>query len=170
MKQTPLEKRLTKLFAPAIEGGGYRLVCVKIIGAEQAQTVQVMAENPATRALGVEDCAKLSRELSALMDVEDPIKGAYRLEISSPGIDRPLVSLQDFADFTGFEVKIEISPPHNGQKRFRGRIKAADDKDRTFAIVTEDQGEVTLPFAAVEKAKLVMTDELLKKTAAARTA
>jgi ribosome maturation factor RimP len=118
MKQSGIERRITKLVQPVIEDKGYALVCVSMQGPD----LQIMAENPATRNLGVDECAMLSREIAALLDVEDPIRGRYRLEVSSPGIDRPLVKLQDFADFEGFEVKVEINPPIDGQKRFRGYL------------------------------------------------
>jgi ribosome maturation factor RimP len=161
MKQTPLEEKLTALFAPAIEDRGLRLVCVRMFGDGGLKTIQVMAENPATRKLGVDDCAKISREIAALLDVEDIMKDAYRLEVSSPGIDRPLVNLQDFADFSGFEAKVEIDPPLEGRKRFKGRLKGTDNG--LIKMETEN-GAVALPFAAINKAKLILTDELLKST------
>ena len=159
---TPLEEKLTRLFTPVVEDAGYRLVRVLMIGEAGGQVVQVMAENPQTRRIGADECAVLSRELAAVMDVEDPIQSAYRLEVSSPGIDRPLISLQDFIDFSGFDAKIEINPPLNGQKRFRGRISAAGSG--TVKLET-DEGPVDLPFSAIQKAKLVLTDELIKATA-----
>ena len=162
MKQSGIERKIAQLVRPVIEDKGYELVCVSMQGPE----LQIMAENPATRNLGVDDCALLSREISALLEVEDPIKGRYRLEISSPGIDRPLVKLQDFADFAGFEAKIEVNPPIEGQKRFRGRLKGIEKNGEEDEIVLEtDEGTAYLPFASLEKAKLVLTDELLKKTA-----
>ena len=161
MKQTPLEEKLTALFAPAIEDRGLRLVCVRTFGEEGVKTIQVMAENPVTRKLGVDDCAKISREIAALLDVEDIMKDAFRLEVSSPGIDRPLVNLQDFADFSGFEAKVEIDPPLDGRKRFRGRLKGTDNG---LIMMETDEGSVNLPFVAVNKAKLVLTDELIKST------
>lgn len=163
MKATPLEKRLTGLVAPVVESRGCRLVCVKVTGNEAGggQTIQIMAENPETRTLGVEDCAKISREVSALFDVEDPIKSAYRLEVSSPGLERPLVSLDDFAAFAGHEAKVEIDPPVNEQKKFRGRLRGVQDDN--ILMTTNDQGDVTLPFASVEKAKLVITDDMFQK-------
>lgn len=161
MKQSALEEKLTGLFAPAIEDRGLRLVCVRVFGESGTSTIQVMAENPSTRKLGVDDCAKISREIAALLDVEDIMKDAYRLEVSSPGIDRPLVSLQDFADFSGFEAKIEIDPPLEGRKRFKGRLKGTDDGK---IMIDTEHGAVALPFAAINKAKLVLTDELLSST------
>jgi len=164
MKHTPLENRLIKLFDPVVVENGFRLVTVKILGTELMQTVQVTAENPKTRRLGVEDCTLISRELCALMDVEDPIKSAYRLEVSSPGIDRLLITFQDFVDFTGFEAKVELAPPQTGQKKFRGRITSTDENNGTFVLTMEDKGDVTITFAEVEKAKLVLTDDLIKAT------
>ena len=156
-----MEEKITALFAPAIEDRGLRLVCVRLFGENGMPTVQVMAEDPKTRLLGVEDCAKISRELAALLDVEDLIKDAFRLEVSSPGIDRPLISLQDFTDFSGFEVKVELDRPHEGRKRFKGIVTGTGDG--LIRMNTED-GDVALPYASVAKAKLLLTDELLKAT------
>jgi len=153
-----IERKITELVQPVIEDKGFDLVAVTLQGAE----LQIMAENPETRRLGVDDCAMLSREISTLLEVEDPIEGRYRLEVSSPGIDRPLVKLQDFADFEGFEAKIEISPPLEGQKRFRGFLKGIEEDE---IVLQTDRGPVNLPYASLEKAKLVLTDELIKKTA-----
>ncbi len=164
MKQTPLEHKITEIARPVIEDLGYDLVCVKIIGEGGSQNIQVMAENPKTKRLGIDDCTKISKALSAIMDVEDPINGAYRLEISSPGIDRPLVRLEDFNTYKNLEVKIETSvPAENGQKRFRGTLKGIQNEDQ-IALAT-DQGDITIPFASLSKAKLVLTDELIKATA-----
>ena len=160
MKDTETERKIGDILRPAAEAAGYRLVAVRITTESSGIILRVMAENPATRNLGVDECAKLSREFSTLLDVEDPINGAYRLEISSPGIDRPLVSKKDFADYKGFEAKVEIDPPVNGQKRFRGRVIGVEGDD--IVLKTEDQGEVALPFESVHKAKLVLTDELIK--------
>lgn len=163
MRLTPLEDRITKLVAPTIEDLGFSLVCVKITGENANSILQVMAEDPKTRKLGVDDCAKISRALSAVMDVEDPIKGAYRLEVSSPGIDRILIKKKDFEDFTGFEAKLElVAPNENGQKRFRGILKGLNNEN---ILVLTDTGEVELPYHNLSKAKLVLTDELIKATA-----
>lgn len=158
MKQNALEKKIAALVQPVIEDKGYELVMVSVQGPD----LQIMAENPQTRKLGIDECAMLSREIGAILEVEDPIKGRYRLEVSSPGIDRPLVKLQDFADFAGFEAKIEISPPIEGQKRFRGWLKGVEENE---IVLETDHGMAHLPFESVEKAKLVLTDELISKTA-----
>ncbi len=163
MRQTPLERRLSEYAAPVIEDLGFELVCVKVIGADGSHTVQVMAEDPKTRRLGVDDAATISRALSAVFDVEDPINGAYRLEVSSPGIDRPLVKIEDFKDYEGFEAKIESDrPAENGQKKFRGRLKGLNGEN---ILIETDQGPAEVAFASLVKAKLVLTDELIEKTA-----
>lgn len=163
MKQTPLETRLSEYAGPVVQDLGFSLVCVQVIGTEGSQTVQVMAEDPATKRLGVDDAAKISRALSAVFDVEDPIKGAYRLEVSSPGIDRMLMRIEDFRDYAGFEAKIESDvPAENGQKRFRGILKGLNGNN---ILIDTDQGEAEIPFGNLTKAKLVMNDDLIKRTA-----
>ncbi|MEM7650957.1 MAG: ribosome maturation factor RimP [Pseudomonadota bacterium] len=163
MKLTPLERTLHEFIEPVVADLGFALVCVKVIGTDGSQTVQVMAEDAATKRLGVDDAAKISRAVSATMDVEDPIKGAYRLEVSSPGIDRPLVRLQDFTDYEGFEAKIESdTPAENGQRKFRGRLQGLNGEN---ILIQTDQGDAEVPFSSLVKAKLVMNDELIQKTA-----
>lgn len=164
MNETPLEQKISALAAPVIEDLGFALHRVKVSGASGSLLVQIMAEDKATKNLGVDDAAKISRALSATMDVEDPIDGAYRLEVSSPGIDRQLIHKKDFEDNKGFEAKIEslVPSPENGQKKFKGRLQGLkDDK----ILLTTDQGDVEIPFSSVAKAKLVLTDELIKATA-----
>lgn len=167
MKQSPLERRITDIAAPIIADLGFELVRVTHTSESGAQVLQIMAEDPATGRLGVDDCAKLSKAVAAALDVEDPINGAYRLELSSPGIDRPLVHPKDFERFKGFEIKLEtLIPAENGQKRFRGRIiDISNDKDITLAT---DQGEIVIDYNALAKAKLVMSDELIKTLAPPR--
>lgn len=163
MRQTPLEKRLSEYAAPVIEDLGFALVIVKIVGESGSQIVQVMAEDPKTRRLGVDDAATISRALSAVFDVEDPINGAYRLEVSSPGIDRPLMTIEDFKEYEGFEAKIESDrPAENGQKKFRGRLNGLNGEN---ILIETDQGPAEVPFDSLTKAKLVLTDELIQKTA-----
>ncbi len=164
MRMTPIESKITAISKPVAKDLGLELICVKILGNEDGQTVQIMAENTTTKSLDVNDCAKLSRAISTVMDVEDPIKGKYKLEISSPGIDRPLVKPSDFESYAGLEAKLETQmPTETGQKRFRGIIKGIN-KDNNVLLDT-DQGEIEIPFAALSKAKLVLTDELIKATA-----
>ncbi len=163
MKYTPLEEKIVNMAKPVIEDLGFALHCVKITGKAGALIVQIMAEDPATHNLLVDDAAKISRAISAVMDVEDPINGEYRLEISSPGIDRMLITQEDFENYKGFEAKLELlTPDKNGQKRFRGRVNGI--KDNNVLVIT-DTGEVKLPYASLSQAKLVLTDELIKATA-----
>lgn len=163
MRLSPLEERITKMIEPVVTGMGYNLFCVQQTAGDGAgMTIQVMAENPKTKVLGVEDCRALSRAIGTMMDVEDPINGAYRLEISSPGIDRLLMKPEHYEEYKGFEIKAEIDPPIEGQKRFRGRITGIENGDTV--LLKTDNGEAALPFDRIEKAKLVMSDELIKET------
>src|SRR5436309_5322627 len=149
--------RIAEIIEPSLDAMGYRLVRVAVLGAGR-MTLQIMAERRDEAAMTVEDCADISRTVSALLDVADPIAGAYTLEVSSPGIDRPLVRPEDFDRFAGFEAKLELAAPIDGRKRFRGRLLGrSDDRIR----LATDAGEVALPFAAVTRAKLVVTDDLL---------
>jgi len=162
MRLTPLEKKLNDMSAPVIEDLGFALVQVKHLS-DNGGTVQVMAEDPATGRLGVDDAAKISRALSAVFDVEDPINGAYRLEVSSPGIDRPLTRLADFEKYKDFEVKLESDIPNeNGQRKFRGFIVGVKGE---MIQIKADQDNFEIPFGALTKAKLVLTDDLIKRTA-----
>ncbi len=164
MQYSPLEERIIQLVQPVVEDLGFALHCIKVTGESGASNVQIMAEDPKTRNLLVDDAAKISRAISAVMDVEDPINGAYRLEVSSPGIDRLLIKEQDFEDFKGFEAKIEtLVPNENGQKKFRGVVEGI--KDHQILVTTQDQGDVKIPYMSLAKAKLVLTDELIKATA-----
>lgn len=162
MKVSPVERKIADIAAPVAESLGLRLVCVRITGDGGAQNVQIIAENPVTRRLPLEDCTKLSRELSALLDVEDPVKSAYRLEVSSPGIDRLLVSLEDFEVFAGFETKVELDIPQEGQKRFRGHLRGLEGEQ--IKLETPDKGLVQFPYGNIAKARLILTDELIAAT------
>lgn len=153
-----LQTRLEQLIEPMVMDMGYDLVRVRLTGA-QRQTLQLMAERKDGQAMGVEDCAEISRATSALLDVDDPIPGAYTLEVSSPGLDRPLVREADFIRFAGYEAKVEMAQAVDGQKRFRGRIKA--DGDGTVKLEGDD-GVFTIPFAGIRAAKLVLTDDLME--------
>ncbi len=163
MYYTPLETKIAEIAAPVAQDLGLCLVCVKIIGEDGNMTVTVMAEDSEGK-LGVDDCAKLSRALSAEMDVEDPINGKYRLEVSSPGIDRPLMRESDFEKYIGFEAKLEADTPNeSGQKKFRGILKGI--KDNGEVTIDTDQGLFVVAFETLKKAKLVLNDELIKQTA-----
>jgi len=162
MKLTPLEQQIHETINPMIADMGYTLVQAKMTTENKRNVLQVMVENPKTHNIGVDECAKVSRALSAVLDVEDPISGAYSLEISSPGIDRPLTRLEDYENWKGFEAKIELDMPINGQKRYRGFIDGLNDQNEI--LLNSEQGELALPYNSVHKAKLVMSDALLERT------
>jgi ribosome maturation factor RimP len=153
-----LQSRLEALIAPSLDALGYELVRVQLQG-QQRLTLQVMADRKDGVMMAVEDCADISRALSALLDVEDPITGAYTLEVSSPGIDRPLTRGKDFERWAGFEIKLEAIQPIEGRKRFRGKLLGLDDEGRIRLAV--ETGEVTIPLTNIRGAKLVLTDELI---------
>ena len=145
------------LIAPAMTDMGYDVVRVKMFGASRP-TLQVMVERQDAAAMTVEDCALISRAVSALLDVEDPITGSFTLEVSSPGLDRPLLHPGDYDKFSGLEAKIELRNLLDGQRRFRGVL--AGFADDLVNIVTKD-GTKALPYADIDNAKLIITDELL---------
>ncbi|MFO1060167.1 MAG: ribosome maturation factor RimP [Dongiaceae bacterium] len=145
------------LIAPTLEAMGYALVRVRFSGGGRP-TLQVMAERIDGAAMAVEDCAEISRTLSALLDVEDPLPGAYLLEVSSPGLDRPLVKPADYERFAGETAQVETARPVDGRKRFRGRLGGLVEGGVRLLL---DEGEVVVPFAAIQRAKLLVTDEIL---------
>lgn len=148
---------IARIVEPSLEAMGYRIVRVALTNG-QRPTLQVMAERRDEAAMTVDDCADISRSVSALLDVADPIAGAYTLEVSSPGIDRPLTRPEDYDRFAGFEARIDLSAPLDGRKRYRGRLlgRAGD-----WVRLAGDGGEARLPLAAIARAKLVLTDDLL---------
>ena len=149
--------RIAALVCPTIEAMGYGLVRVQVQGRQRLR-VQIMAERSDDVAMTVDDCAALSRAVSAVLDVDDPINGAYTLEVSSPGIDRPLVRLADYDRFAGFDARVELVRLIDGRRRFQGRLLGAAGDDVRIAV---DGTELRLPFADIQRAKLVLTDELL---------
>ena len=157
------EAALTALLEPEVEALGYRLVRLAMIGGASDPTLQVMAERPDTRQLELGDCEKISRRLSELLDEHDPIEGAYRLEVSSPGIDRPLTRLQDYDDWKGHEARIHPHEPFNGRKQLSGNLLGVDGE--TVRIDVKGLGETAIPFGAIRNAKLLMTDRLIAATA-----
>ncbi len=152
-----LPQRVEDLIGPTVEDLGYAVVRVQISG-QQRLRLQVMVERLDGRPVVVDDCAELSRSISAVLDVEDPIDRAYVLEVSSPGIDRPLVRPDDYIRFAGFEAKVELGRPLDGRRRFRGRLLGLAGDAVRMRI---DDAEVDLPYADIAKAKLVLTDDLL---------
>jgi len=150
---------IVPLIEPSLEAMGYRLVRVAFLGARRA-TLQIMAERFDDAPMTVDDCSEISRSVSALLDIADPIAGAYMLEVSSPGLDRPLTRPEDYDRFAGCEAKIELVEPQDGRKRFRGRILGRDD---AAVRLHGEAGEVRLPLAAIGKARLVITADLLAR-------
>jgi ribosome maturation factor RimP len=157
--------RVAAIVTPVLVGMGYRLVRVRVSGA-QGCTVQIMAERP-DGSMAIEDCEAASRALSPVFDVEDPIDREYRLEISSPGIDRPLVRRSDFERYAGHEAKIEMTLAQDGRKRFRGILTGVDGEAATLRRKDAAEGEeadVLLPIADMAEARLVLTDELVRES------
>ena len=164
---------LTQLIEPEATALGLALVRVKMFGGTSDPTLQVMAERPDTRQLTIDDCAALSRRISDVFDAleeagKDPIPYAYRLEVSSPGIDRPLTRLQDFEDWKGHEARVNLaSPTEDGRKQLTGILVgvAKDSGGDQITVDVRKHREVTVPFAQVADAKLMMTDKLIAATA-----
>ncbi|WP_068084754.1 ribosome maturation factor RimP [Polycladidibacter stylochi] len=175
VKEQGLEARVAQIVEPVVEDLGYRLVRIQING-NNGCTLQIMAERP-DGTMGVEDCEQISNAVSPALDVDDPISGAYHLEISSPGIDRPLVRSGDFTRWAGHEVKIEMRVAQLGRKRYRGRIVGAENNTaqlRLSDVATGQSDLVELPINEMGSARLILTDDLidaaLKADKAARAA
>jgi len=154
---------LQRMIEPEVKRLGYDLVRVMMIGGSSDPTLQVMAERPDTRQLDIADCERISRHLSEMLDLADPIDGSYRLEVSSPGIDRPLTRPNDFADWAGFEARITLRQPHEGRKQFAGMIEGLVH-NHVHLIDKAGQKHVIHP-ADIASAKLVLTDKLIQATA-----
>jgi ribosome maturation factor RimP len=163
VSETGVAAEIAALVEPTLSEMGYRVVRVTISG-RNGTTVQIMAERP-DGTMTVEDCAEVSRQLSPLLDAHDPISGHYTLEISSPGIDRPLVRASDFVAWAGHEAKVETRELVGGRRRFRGLMKGLDGGE-VHLEVSADQGgpEVKLPVGSILEARLVLTDELIRDT------
>lgn len=157
------QAKVAALAEPALTQLGYDLVRVKLAGSDNGLVLQIMAERRDQQAMRVEDCTAITHALDPLLDAADPIEGAYALEVSSPGIDRPLTREKDYNDWAGFEAKLELARTLNGRKNFRGILGGLHDG---AVRITVDGAEVTLPYAAIAKARLVLTDTLIETTAA----
>ena len=154
---------LEPIFEPVIEKAGFRLVRLRIMGGA-AKTLQVMAERP-DGSMDVEGCATLSHALLDFIEAEDPIEGDYEIEVSSPGIDRPLTRLMDFSRWAGHEAKIELNAAMDGRRRFRGLLLGLDGQD---VMIRVDNSDIRFPFRAIANAKLVLTDKLINEDLKAR--
>ena len=152
---------LTRLIEPELKALGYDLVRVAFVGGRSDPTLQVMAEKPDTRQLDLGDCERISRRLSEVLDAADPVEGSYRLEVSSPGIDRPLTREKDYRDWAGHEARLKLKPTGQGPKQLTGRIEGIDDG---VVMMTTPMGAREIPFDSISSAKLLLTDELIKAT------
>jgi len=166
--KTAEDQRLLELLDPVADAAGYAIVRLRLMGGDRARRLQIMAERP-DGTLPVEDCTALARAISQVMDAADPVAGEYLLEVSSPGIDRPLTRLEDFEIWRGCEARIEIDRLAEGRKRFKG-VLAGVEGDHV-GIDQEGEAETALlPFAWIVEAKLIVTDALMARGAAARAA
>ena len=166
--KTTEDQRLVELLDPVAEAAGYEIVRLRLMGGETARRLQIMAETPDGEMV-VEDCARLSRAISEVMDAADPIKGEYTLEVSSPGVDRPLTRLKDFATYEGHEARIELDRVAEGRKRFRG-VLAGIDGDNIGIDLEGEEATAMVPFSWIVDAKLILTDALMKRGAEERAA
>lgn len=157
--QTEIERRILAIIEPEAQSLGLDIVRIRMMGS-RTPTLQIMAEKP-DGTMDVEDCAKLSRAIAPVLDVEDPIPSAYNLEISSPGIDRPLTRPGDFANWKTFEARVELDMPIDGRRRFHGFIR--DEKDGVVYMDLKDGSEAELSINDMIKAHLVMTDRLIEE-------
>ncbi len=160
--KTAIDRRLAEIITPVIEDLGYELVRVRLQGGKTA-TLQIMADRP-DGGINVDDCAQISTAVSATLDVEDPIEDNYHLEVSSPGIDRPLTRLKDFASFEGYEARLDLNQAIDGRKKFKGVLAGVEGTEVLINI--EDKGQthtIGLDFDLLSDAKLVLTDELIKE-------
>lgn len=155
---TPIEARISEIVTPSVEGLGFELVRV-MLGGGRPPTLQIMVDRADGAPMSVEDCAVVSRTLSAVLDVADPVAGAYTLEVSSPGVDRPLTRAKDFERWAGHETRVETRAPVDGRRRFKGVLLGLEGEDVKMRLA--EGGEVRIPLAEVERAKLVLTDALL---------
>ena len=153
---------VTKLIEPEVKALGFDLVRVAMIGGKSEPTLQVMAERPDTRQLTIDDCTDISHKLSDLLDEQDPIEGGYRLEVSSPGIDRPLTRLSDFADWAGHEARIKFIAPVDAARQVTGDIVGIDGE---IIAIDTPKGRREVAFGNIQSAKLTLTDKLINATA-----
>jgi len=163
--KAPIDQRIAEIVQPVIEDMGFELVRIRLMGGN-TPTLQIMAEKP-EGGIEVDDCAEISTAVSAVLDVEDPILDAYTLEVSSPGIDRPLTRLKDFEEFEGYEARLETVELIDGRRRFKGVLAGVEGNE---VLINLDEGTVGLTFEWLSDAKLVLTDELIRDMLKARKA
>lgn len=167
--KTAIDRRMAEILTPAIENLGFEVVRIRLLGGK-TNTLQVMAERP-DGGIEVDECAEISNAISVLLDVEDPLEDAYALEVSSPGIDRPLTRLKDFDTYEGYEAKIETTDMIDGRRRFKGVLAGVEGEDVLMNIdVNGETQTVGLNFDWLSDAKLVLTDDLIKEMLKSRKA
>jgi len=166
--KTAEDLKLLELLDPVAEAAGYEIVRLRLMGGAERRKLQIMAERP-DGDMNVEDCTRLSRKISEVLDAADPVSGEYVLEVSSPGIDRPLTRPKDFETYEGYEIKLELDRLAEGRKRFRGILVGVEGDQ--VGIDLEGEAETAMiPLAWILEAKLVLNDELLKRGAETRAA
>lgn len=168
--KTQEDRELLDLLDPVAEAAGYEIVRLRMMGGTQRRRLQVMAERPEDGEMSVEDCARLARALSEVLDAADPVPGEYLLEVSSPGIDRPLTRLKDFETYEGLEARIELDRLADNRKRFKGELAGVEGDNIAINMEDDPDNTALVPFAWVIDAKLVLSDELMKRGAEARAA
>ncbi|HEY0650243.1 ribosome maturation factor RimP [Phenylobacterium sp.] len=166
--KTAEDLKLLDLLDPVAEAAGYEIVRLRLMGGAERRRLQIMAERPDGE-MNVEDCTRLSRKISEVMDAADPISGEYVLEVSSPGIDRPLTRPKDFETYEGYEIKLELDRLAEGRKRFRG-VLAGLEGDQIGVDLEGEAETAMIPLAWIVEAKLVLTDDLMKRGAETRAA
>lgn len=159
--KTNTDERILALAEPIAADLGLRIVRVRVMAGKR-RTVQIMAERISDGLVSVENCADLSRELSAIMEVEDPISDAYMLEVSSPGMDRPLTDIEDFTKYEGYLARLELDRLVEGRKRFRGVLAGVEDGHVDINLDGETESTASIPFDWISEAKLLITDELIE--------
>ncbi|WP_293899161.1 ribosome maturation factor RimP [Phenylobacterium sp.] len=167
--KTTEDLELLELLDPVAEAQAYEIVRLRLMGGSETRRLQIMAERASDGDMVVEDCARLSRAISEVLDAADPIAGEYTLEVSSPGVDRPLTRLKDFAAYEGYEVKLELDRLAEGRKRFRGMLAGIEGEQVGIDLEGEEETAM-VPFAWILEAKLVLTDQLMKRGAEVRAA
>lgn len=168
--KTQEDRSLLELLDPVAEAAGYDIVRLRLMGGSQRRRLQIMAERPSDGEMSVEDCGRLARVISEVLEAADPISGDYLLEVSSPGIDRPLTRLKDFETYAGLEARVELDRLADGRKRFKGELAGLEGENVAINLEDEPDVSVLVPFAWITEAKLVLSDALMKRGAEARAA
>jgi ribosome maturation factor RimP len=166
--KTAEDRKLLELLDPVAEAAGYEIVRLRLMGGDKQRRLQIMAETPEGD-MNVAGCTRLSRAVSEVLDAADPVQGEYLLEVSSPGIDRPLTRLKDFEAYVGHEARLELDRLAEGRKRFKGVLVGVEDQSVAVDLEGEEHTAL-IPFAWIAEAKLVLTDDLMKRGAAQRVA